>query len=73
MAIAAKEAQEAAAAEANAAKDAAAPPKPRSKFAELRGEVYFNKDGVKRSGASNAKRTRTTVLGRIIVGATMRM
>ena len=41
VAIAAKEAQEAAAAEANAAKDAAAPPKPRSKNSELRGAVYF--------------------------------
>ena len=46
-AIAAKEAQEAAAAEANAAKDAAAPPKPRSKFSELRGAVSF-KNGVKK-------------------------
>ena len=47
MAIAAKEAQEAAAAEANAAKDAAAPAKPRSKNSELRGAVCF-KNGVKK-------------------------
>ena len=46
-AIAAKEAQEAAAAEANAAKDAAAPPKPRSRFSQLRGAVSF-KHGVKK-------------------------